>query len=70
MTTKQIAPEFFAAHLRLPALRLLSHSWKDISYRYEGLTDSERALISRTDFDGLVALIRACGLDDSRDDRF
>lgn len=35
-------------------LRLLTHSWRDIEFRYEGLTDSEKAAIPREVFEQLV----------------
>jgi len=38
--------------------RLLAHSWKDIDFVYEKLTDEERKLVSREEFDEIVAWVR------------
>ena len=37
-----------------PIGRLLHHSWKDIDFKYEGLTDEEKELISEEDFVALL----------------
>lgn len=37
--------------------RLLLHSWKDINYRYSGLTKDEKLLITPAEFIALVAWI-------------
>lgn len=37
---------------------LLRHSWSPVDYNYDALTDEERALVSREDFEALVVAVR------------
>lgn len=43
-------------------LSLLAHSWHDIGYDYDGLTEAERALVTREQFESTVRLMRSRGL--------
>lgn len=43
-------------------LRLLHHSWSDIGFRYDGLTEAERACIDREEHAALVSLMEKHGL--------
>lgn len=46
----------------MPILRLLHHSWKDIGFKYDGLTPAERLCISREEHAVMIDLMRAHGL--------
>ena len=48
------APDFFCPEPGA-VQRLLKYSWLDIGYEYEGLTDNERACLTREQFETLKA---------------
>lgn len=43
----------------LALLKTLDSSWKDIDYKYEGLTAVEKKAMSKTEFEYLVSEIKA-----------
>lgn len=46
----------------MPILRLLHRSWKDIGFKYDGLTPDEQACISREEHQTMLGLMEAHGL--------
>lgn len=43
-------------------LRLLIHSWTDVGFEYDGLTEEERACITREEFESTCRLMKGRGL--------
>lgn len=46
---------------KLATLRLLHRSWTDICFKYQGLTEIERSLISEDEFSAVVMMMRDYG---------
>ena len=47
---------------KLATLRLLHQSWTDICFKYQGLTEIERSLISAEEFNSVLEMMRDYGL--------
>ena len=45
-------------NLPLPIINLLRHSWQDINFNYELLTDAEKQCVSEGEFNLIVEQIR------------
>ena len=46
---------FMNKDLLIPKLKLLKHSYADIGYHYEGLTTAEQGIITKEEFECIVA---------------
>lgn len=43
------------------AFRLLKYSWTDINFRYRGLSENEKQLVTEAEFDEILRRMRKAG---------